>query len=202
MNGLMIRLMYGTGMRVMECVRLRILDLDFSYRQIMIREGKGKKDRVVPMPDVLISSLQQQINRVELLHKKDLAAGFGSVFLPDALARKYPNAERELRWQYLFPAGRLAQNPRTGNMHRHHIHQSVIQKSVKQAATKAKIIKRVTSHTMRHSFATALLESGSDIRTVQELLGHADVATTMIYTHVVKRGGVGTLSPLDRLRLG
>lgn len=169
MHGMMIRLMYGTGMRVMECVRLRILDLDFSYQQIVIRESKGKKDRVVPMPDVLMASLQKQLNWVEQLHKKDLEAGFGSVFLPEALARKYPNAERELRWQYLFPASRLAQNPRTGIMHRHHIHQSVIQKTIKEAATKADILKRVTSHTMRHSFATALLESGSDIRTVQEL---------------------------------
>ena len=200
-HGLMIRLMYGTGMRVMECVRLRILDLDFSYRQIVIRQSKGKKDRVVPMPDVLFANLRKQINQVEQLHKKDLEAGFGSVFLPEALARKYPNAERELRWQYLFPASRLAQNPRTGIMHRHHIHQSVIQKKIKQAATEANILKRVTSHTMRHSFATALLESGADIRTVQELLGHADVATTMIYTHVVNRGGHGTRSPLDRLNL-
>ena len=172
--------MYGTGMRVMECVRLRILDLDFSYRQIVVRESKGKKDRVVPIPDVLLAQLHKQVNWVEQIHCKDLDAGFGMVFLPDALARKYPNAERELRWQYLFPASRLAQNPRTGIMHRHHIHQSAIQKAIKQAATKAKIIKRVTNHTMRHSFATALLESGSDIRTVQELLGHADVATTMI----------------------
>ncbi len=201
MHSLMIRLMYGTGMRVMECVRLRILDLDFSYRQIVIRESKGKKDRVVPMPDVLMASLQKQINWVEQLHKKDLDAGFGSVFLPEALARKYPNAERELRWQYLFPASRLAQNPRTAIMHRHHIHQSAIQKAIKQAATKADILKRVTSHTMRHSFATALLETGSDIRTVQELLGHANVETTMIYTHVVKLGGHGTQSPLDRLKL-
>jgi integron integrase len=199
MHSLMIRLMYGTGMRVMECVRLRILDLDFSYRQIVVRESKGKKDRVVPMPDVLLNQLQKQVKWVEQIHRKDIEAGFGTVFLPEALARKYPNAERELRWQYLFPASRLAQNPRTGIMHRHHIHESAIQKAVKQAATKANILKRVTSHTMRHSFATHLLETGSDIRTVQELLGHANVETTMIYTHVVKRGGTGTQSPLDRL---
>ncbi len=200
MHSLLIRLMYSTGMRVMECVRLRILDLDFSYRQIIVRESKGKKDRVVPMPDVLLSLLQKQVKWVEQLHRKDLDTGFGTVFIPEALARKYPNAERELRWQYLFPASRLAQNPRSGIMHRHHIHQSAIQKAVKQAATKANILKRVTSYTMRHSFATHLLETGSDIRTVQELLGHANVETTMIYTHVMKRGGNGTRSPLDHLK--
>ena len=199
MRGLAGRLMYGTGMRVMECVRLRILDIDFSYKQIVVRAGKGKKDRVVPMPDVLIDKIHNQILKVQAQHDEDSRAGFGTVFMPTALARKYPNAENELRWQFLFPASRLAQDPRSGVMRRHHIHQSSIQRMIKKAATGAGIIKRVTSHTLRHSFATHLLESGTDIRTVQELLDHADVSTTMIYTHVLGRGGHGVRSPLDIL---
>ena len=199
MNNLMIRLMYGTGLRVMECVRLRILDLDFEYRQITVHAGKGKKDRSVPMPLSLVELLKKQIAWVVQQHSMDLANGFGSVFMPEALARKYPNAEKELRWQYLFPATRIAQDPRTGALRRHHIHQTVIQRNIKQAADKAGIRKRVTSHTLRHSFATHLLETGSDIRTVQDLLGHADVSTTMIYTHVAGIGGHGVKSPLDRI---
>ena len=198
-NWLIIHLMYGTGMRVMECVRLRQLDLDFDYRRIIVRASKGMKDRSVPMPEVLVDPLKSQIRAITEQHELDLAAGFGSVFMPDALARKYPNASKELRWQYLFPASRIAQDPRTGELRRHHLHQSAVQKMVKRSAEAAGIQKRVTSHTLRHSFATHLLESGSDIRTVQELLGHADVSTTMIYTHVVGRGGQGTRSPHDRL---
>ena len=199
LSGLMVKLMYGTGMRVIECVSLRILDLNFDYKQIVVRAGKGNKDRVVPMPTSLASYLQEQILSVKKQHDKDLKNGFGSVFLPTALARKYQNAEFELRWQYLFPASRLAQDPRSGIVRRHHIHQSVIQRVVKKATSDAGIIKRVTSHTLRHSFATHLLESGADIRTVQDLLGHADVSTTMIYTHVAGRGGKGVKSPLDIL---
>ena len=198
-RGLMIQLMYGTGMRVIECVRLRILDIDFSYKQIVVRASKGNKDRVVPIPERLTSFLQAQIEKVRAQHDIDIEQGYGTVFMPTALARKYPNAESELRWQFLFPGSRLAQDPRTGVMRRHHIHQSVIQKKIRQAATEADITKRVTSHTLRHSFATHLLESGADIRTVQDLLGHADVSTTMIYTHVTGRGGNGVRSPLDLL---
>ncbi|MET0123768.1 MAG: integron integrase [Candidatus Thiodiazotropha sp. 6PLUC9] len=199
LNQLILHLMYGTGMRVMESVRLRILDLDFEYRNIVVRAGKGKKDRTVPMPDALIAPLQSQIERVKEQHENDLAGGFGSVFLPAALSRKYPNADKELRWQYLFSASRIAQDPRSGELRRHHLHQSAVQKMVKRTAEATGIRKRVTSHTLRHSFATHLLEAGSDIRTVQELLGHADVSTTMIYTHVIGRGGQGARSPLDRL---
>ncbi len=199
MKGLMLRLMYGTGMRVSECIGVRILDLDFSYKQIVVRAGKGNKDRVVPMPISLIDELKKQVEKIGLLHGKDLAAGYGSVFLPTALARKFPNAEYELRWQYLFPSSRPGQDPRTGIIRRHHIHETVVQKAIRKAARDAGIIKRVTSHTLRHSFATHLLESGSDIRTVQELLGHSDVSTTMIYTHVLNKGGNAVTSPLDRI---
>ncbi|MEJ2692898.1 MAG: integron integrase [Candidatus Thiodiazotropha sp.] len=199
LNWLILCLMYGTGMRVMESVRLRLLDLDFDYRRIIVRAGKGMKDRSVPMPERLVVPLQAQIEQVTRQHERDLASGFGSVYLPNALSRKYPHADKELRWQYLFPASRIAQDPRTGTPRRHHLHQSTVQKVVKRSAEAAGIRKRVTSHTLRHAFATHLLETGSDIRTVQELLGHADVSTTMIYTHVIGRGGQGAKSPLDGL---
>lgn len=197
--GLMAGLMYGTGMRLMECVRLRVQDVDFHYHQILVRDGKGQKDRVVPLPRCLEEPLREQLAKAHALHRSDLEQGYGEVFLPDALARKWPNAAREWIWQYVFPSGRLSVDPRSGKMRRHHMHENGLQKAVKGAAQKAGITKKVNCHCLRHSFATHLLLSGYDIRTVQELLGHADVSTTMIYTHVLNRGGQGVLSPLDGL---
>ena len=193
----MASLLYGAGLRLIECVRLRVCDVDFDYKQIVVRNGKGNKDRVVPLPDKLVEPIQQQLDRVRLLHDDDRQAGFGEVHLPDALARKYPNAAKELRWQYLFPSVKLSADPRTGKVMRHHIHENNLQKSIKKSADRNGLPKRVNCHALRHSFATHLLESGYDIRTVQELLGHADVSTTMIYTHVLNRGGRGVKSPLD-----
>jgi integron integrase len=192
---LMAALLYGTGMRLMECVRLRVQDLDFEYKQIVIRNGKGQKDRVVPLPKRLESALRDQLAYTKSLHQKDLEMGYGEVYLQNALARKWPNAPKEWIWQYVFPSGRLSVDPRNGKTRRHHIHESSLQKGVKAAAQTAGVTKKVNCH----SFATHLLESGHDIRTVQELLGHADVSTTMIYTHVLNRGGQGVLSPLDGL---
>ncbi|MGB9872688.1 MAG: integron integrase, partial [Anaerolineae bacterium] len=194
---LMAQLLYGSGLRLMECVRLRIQDVDFAYRAITVRDGKGEKDRIVPLPEAVIPELRRQIERVRLLHEEDLAAGCGEVYLPDALGRKYPNAAQEFVWQYLFPAPRRSVDPRSGKERRHHIDPSSLQRAVKQAAQKAGIPKHVTPHTLRHSFATHLLQAGYDIRTVQELLGHKDVRTTMIYTHVLQRGGLAVRSPLD-----
>ena len=195
---LMAQLLYGSGLRLMECVRLRVKDLDFDYKTITVRDGKGEKDRITPMPDSLIPHLQRQVERVRLLHEEDLAAGFGQVYLPHALGTKYPNAATELGWQYLFPAPNYSLDPRSpGTMRRHHLAPSGLQKSVKEATHKVGIRKRVTCHTFRHSFATHLLQGGYDIRTVQELLGHKDVRTTMIYTHVLQRGGLAVKSPLD-----
>ena len=196
---LMANLLYGCGMRLMECVRLRILDIDFDYHQILVREAKGKKDRVVPIPKKLISTLKQQIDYVMNLHKGDLEQGLGSVYLPSALSRKYPNADKELRWQYVFPSEAISKDPRSGIYRRHHVHQSTLQRYIKKAADEMGITKKVNCHCLRHSFATHLLESGYDIRTVQELLGHADVSTTMIYTHVLNKPGISVISPLDTL---
>jgi integron integrase len=194
---LMAKLLYGSGLRLMECVRLRVKDLDFANRAIIVRDAKGMKDRVTVLPESLVQPLQEHLQGVKRLHEEDLAQGYGSVYLPYALARKYPNADKEWIWQYVFPSKRLSVDPRTGIVRRHHISESSLQKAVREAARRAGIDKRVTCHTLRHSFATHLLQNGYDIRTVQELLGHKDVRTTMIYTHVLQRGGLAVRSPLD-----
>jgi integron integrase len=196
---LVARLLYGTGMRLMEAIRLRVQDIDFHYRQITVRNGKGNKDRFTVLPDSLMRPLQEHLQRVRELHKKDLAEGFGHVYLPHALARKYPNAEREWPWQYVFPAPARSVDPVSKEIRRHHLCEQNLQRAIKQAAANLGFSNRVRTHTLRHSFATHLLENGSDIRTVQELLGHSDVKTTMTYTHVLQRGGRGVRSPLDRL---
>ena len=198
-NGLIARLMYGTGMRLMEVARLRVKDVNFEYRQITIRDGKGGKDRITVLPDSLIEDLKEQLVKTRRMHEKDLSDGYGCVYLPFALSRKYPNACREFAWQYVFPSMKRSRDPRSGEIRRHHLDEKNIQRAIKNAARKAGIEKPVSSHTLRHSFATHLLESGYDIRTIQELLGHKDVKTTMIYTHVVNRGGKGVKSPVDNL---
>jgi integron integrase len=194
---LMAKLLYGSGLRLMECLRLRVKDVDFTMRTITVRDGKGGQDRVTILPDSLIPPLQEHLQAVKALHDQDLAQGYGAVYLPDALERKYPNANKEWGWQYLFPATRLSVDPRSGAVRRHHLDESGLQKAIRQAARRAGISKPVSPHTLRHSFATHLLQAGYDIRTVQELLGHKDVKTTMIYTHVLQRGGLAVRSPLD-----
>lgn len=195
---LMATLMYGTGMRLMECVRLRIKDVDFDQLTITVRLGKGSKDRVTLLPRTLIDPLKYHLQRVKQLHDDDLANGFGAVYLPEALARKYPSAPREWAWQFVFPARHISTDPRSGITRRHHVYEQGFQRAIKRAVRRANIPKPASSHTLRHSFATHLLESGYDIRTVQELLGHSDVKTTQIYTHVLNRGPGGVMSPLDR----
>jgi integron integrase len=196
-NQIMLKVIYGSGLRLMECTRLRVKDLDFEYQQIIVRKGKGDRDRVTILPESLIPILQDQLQSVHFLHQQDLANGYGRVYLPPALRRKYPHAEREWIWQYVFPAASLSIDPRSGTKRRHHRNGSSLQKAVKRTAESTGIGKRVTPHTFRHSFATHLLEDGYDIRTVQELLGHKDVKTTMIYTHVLRRGPKAVKSPLD-----
>jgi integron integrase len=196
-TGLMAGLMYGGGLRLMECVRLRVKDIDFAQHQIMVRDGKGQKDRVTMLPERFAALLQEHLARVRTVYDQDLAQGMAGVYIWPALERKYPNAGKEWIWQYVFPAKTLSVDPRSGKVRRHHINENLIQKAVKEAAAEAAINKLVSCHTLRHSFATHLLEAGYDIRTVQELLGHADVATTMIYTHVLNRPGLSVKSPAD-----
>ena len=190
-------LLYGAGLRLMDALRLRIKDVDLELRTLTIREGKGAKDRITVLPDSVIPALRQHLEQVRTLHQRDLATGHGEVHLPHALARKYPNAARSWEWQYAFPAPRLSVDPRSGVVRRHHLSRSAVQKAVTAAVRRARIEKRASCHTLRHSFATHLLEDGYDIRTVQELLGHRDVRTTMIYTHALNRGGRAVRSPLD-----
>jgi len=196
---LMASLMYGAGLRLMECLRLRVKDIDFERSEITVRDGKGAKDRVTMLPESLKKPLQEHLRKVKAIRERDLADGWGRVQLHDALDLKYPNAPAEWRWQWVFPQEKRWENNKTGEEGRHHVHETILQRAVKGAVKSAGVVKHVGCHTFRHSFATHLLESGYDIRTIQELLGHKDVSTTMIYTHVLNRGGQGVRSPADTL---
>jgi integron integrase len=197
-NWIMAGLLYGAGLRLLECLRLRVKDIDFGANQIVVREGKGNKDRVTMLPAIVRDPLVSHLECVRTLHQHDLERGVGRVYLPEALGRKYPNVGKEWGWQWVFPASRVSVDPRSGERRRHHVDESVLQRAVKEAARRAGLIKLVSSHILRHAFATHLLEAGYDIRTIQELLGHRDVSTTMLYTHVLNRGGNGVYSPIDR----
>lgn len=196
---LMAKILYGSGLRLMECMRLRVQDIDFGNQQIIVRDGKGENDRLTILPASIVPQLKVHLSDVKALHEKDLSEGFGEVALPFALARKYPNAGKEWGWQYVFPASKNSIDPMTGVVRRHHLDESVLQRAVRKAALQVGMTKRVSPHTFRHSFATRLLENGYDIRTVQELLGHKDIKTTMIYTHVLNRGPKAVRSPLDEV---
>ena len=196
---LIVKLLYGSGVRIAEAIKLRVQDIDYGYKQITVRSGKGGKDRVTPLADSIVPQLQNHLLKVKLLHEQDLSEGFGSVYMPHALERKYPDADRDWRWQYVFPSRQLSVDPLSKVTRRHHVDPSVVNKAVRSATKRAGISKRVTAHTFRHSFATHLLQRGADIRTLQALLGHNDVSTTMIYTHVLQQGGQGVRSPLDDL---
>lgn len=194
---LVVSLLYGAGLRISECLRLRVMDLDLEYKQLSVRRSKGMKDRYSIIPEKCINPLSEQIKKVNALHQRDLQRGTGDVKLPEGLSRKYPNASKQLKWQYLFPSSRMSTDPRSGLLHRYHISNTFVSRKIKKAVYRTEITKKVTSHTFRHSFATHLLKNGYDIRTVQDLLGHKDVSTTMIYTHVLKMGGQAVKSPLD-----
>ena len=196
---LVVKLLYGSGLRITEAVRLRVQDIDFGFKQVTVRDGKGMKDRVTPFPDNLSALFRNHLEKVEMIHEKDLAKGYGTVYLPYALVRKYPNAEREWNWQFVFPGRGLSKDPRSEVIRRHHVDPSAINKAIKKVVRQTNITKKVSAHTFRHSFATHLLQRGTDIRTIQSLLGHKDLETTMIYTHVLKQGGEGVVSPLDDL---
>lgn len=195
------KLMYGSGLRISETIRLRVQDIDYKMKTITVRSGKGAKDRVTTFPSSIIPFMQNHLAKVKAIHESDLEKGYGEVYMPYALARKYPNAAREWGWQYVFPARNLSTDPRSGVTRRHHIDPSVINKAIKVAVRKAGPTKRISAHTFRHSFATHLLQRGTDIRTIQALLGHSDVSTTMIYTHALQQGGQGVPSPLDDLEI-
>ena len=196
---LMAKLLYGSGLRLMECIRLRVKDIDFEINEIRVHSGKGDKDRLVPLPESIKPALKIHLERVKLIHENDLSKGYGEVYLPHALDRKYPNAGKEWTWQYVFPSTKFSRDPRKNIIRRHHMDPSSLDRAIKRAVKLANISKQISSHTFRHSFATHLLQTGTDIRTIQSLLGHNDVSTTMIYTHVLRQGGQGVKSPLDSL---
>jgi len=196
---LAVKLLYGSGLRISEVIRLRVQDIDFDYKQIIVRNGKGNKDRITTLSNQILPELKNHLQKVKLIHQQDLKNDYGEVYLPNALAKKYPNAAKEWNWQYIFPARNTAIDPRSNITRRHHIDSSTINKAIKSAVQQLKIPKKISAHTFRHSFATHLLQRGIDIRTIQSLLGHKDLETTMIYTHVLQQGAEGVNSPLDDL---